>query len=215
MKKQTLVVATLVLTAAALFNVSLRAANAAGRVNKWNVTLQNLQSAYNGEANAQARYVAFAAKADEEGYGEVASLLRALARAEEIHATNYADLIRKMGYKPVATVKAPLVRTTRENLARVATPRKNWAFYDLLPDYIRQAREDRNSKAVQVFEEARAADEAHLTFLKAALNNLEGLKGSNLRAYYVCTVCGYITDHPPAGPCPVCKSPDAKYEVVK
>ncbi len=206
------VMSTLVLAAAALFNVT--PANAAGRVSKWNGTLQNLQSAYNGEANAQARYVAFAARADQEGYGTVASLFRALARAEEIHATNYADLIRKMGYKPVAAVRAPLVRTTWENLARVATPLQNWAFYDLLPDYIRQAREDRNSEAIQVFEEAGAADEAHLVLLNATLKNLDSLKGSKGRAYYVCTICGYIADHPPAGPCPVCKNPDAKYELV-
>ena len=51
-------------------------------------TLDNLQAAFNGESNANARYLAFAKKADEEGYGQVASLFRAAARAEEIHAAN-------------------------------------------------------------------------------------------------------------------------------
>ena len=49
-------------------------------------TLDNLQEAFNGESNANARYLAFAQKADEDGYGEVASLFRAAAKAEEIHA---------------------------------------------------------------------------------------------------------------------------------
>ena len=40
-------------------------------------TLDNLQAAYNGESNASAKYAAFAKKADEEGYGQVASLFRA------------------------------------------------------------------------------------------------------------------------------------------
>src|ERR1700751_4519365 len=37
-------------------------------------TLDNMQAAFNGESNAHARYLAFAAQADREGYGEVASL---------------------------------------------------------------------------------------------------------------------------------------------
>ena len=52
-------------------------------------TLDNLVTAYNGESNAHARYVEFAKKADEDGYGQVASLFRAAARAEEIHAETH------------------------------------------------------------------------------------------------------------------------------
>ena len=37
-------------------------------------TLSNLQEAFNGETNAAARYLAFAGKADAEGYGPVTSL---------------------------------------------------------------------------------------------------------------------------------------------
>ena len=44
-------------------------------------TLDNLQAAFNGESNAHARYLAFADKADQEGYGEVGSLFRAAAKA--------------------------------------------------------------------------------------------------------------------------------------
>ena len=43
-------------------------------------TLENMQAAFNGESNAHAKYLAFAARADSEGYGEVASLFRAAAR---------------------------------------------------------------------------------------------------------------------------------------
>jgi len=44
-------------------------------------TVENLQTAYNGESNAHARYLAFAQKADQEQYGEIASLFRAAAKA--------------------------------------------------------------------------------------------------------------------------------------
>ena len=63
-------------------------------------TLDNLQAGFNGESNAHSRYLAFAEKADQEGYGEVASLFRAAAKAEEVHATNHAAVIKKMGGTP-------------------------------------------------------------------------------------------------------------------
>ena len=47
-------------------------------------TLDNLQTDFNGESNANVRYLAFARKADEERIGEVASLFCAAAKAEEI-----------------------------------------------------------------------------------------------------------------------------------
>ena len=64
-------------------------------------TLDNLQAGFNGESNAHARYLAFAEKADQEEYGEVASLFRAAAKAEEFHAANHAAVIKKSGrYTP-------------------------------------------------------------------------------------------------------------------
>ena len=63
-------------------------------------TVENLQTAFDGESNANAKYLAFAKKADEEGYLMVASLFRAAARAEEIHKNNHADVIKKMGAEP-------------------------------------------------------------------------------------------------------------------
>ena len=74
-------------------------------------TLDNLQAAFDGESNASARYLAFSRKAAEEGYGQVSSLFKAAARAEEIHAANHAVVIKKLGGVPKADVKAPEVKT--------------------------------------------------------------------------------------------------------
>src|SRR5512137_2342735 len=80
------------------------------------ITLDNLQAAYNGESNAKARYEAFAAKADEEGYKSVASAFRAAARSEELHAQKHAKQIEKLGGKPTATIEKAEVGTTAQNL---------------------------------------------------------------------------------------------------
>jgi rubrerythrin len=75
--------------------------------------IEHLQHAYNGESNAHARYLAFAKKADEEGYGQVASLFRAAANAEQVHATRFSETLKKMGQTPKADVKTPEVKSTK------------------------------------------------------------------------------------------------------
>src|ERR1019366_4174424 len=79
-------------------------------------TLDNLQAGFNGESNAHARYLAFAEKADQEGYGEVASLFRAAAKAEKVHSANHAVVIKEMGGTAQAKIETPVVKSTKENL---------------------------------------------------------------------------------------------------
>ena len=66
--------------------------------------LDDLQAAFQGESNANARYEAFAKKADEEGYAQVARLFRAAARAEKIHAASHGQVIRSLGAEPKAEI---------------------------------------------------------------------------------------------------------------
>ncbi len=61
------------------------------------VLIDNLRTAFNNESNAHIRYIEFAAKADGEGWRGVASLFRAAARAEEIHAANHARVLHPLG----------------------------------------------------------------------------------------------------------------------
>ncbi len=54
-----------------------------------NKTDENIKSAFAGESQANRRYLAFAQKADEEGFTQAAKLFRAAAEAETIHALNH------------------------------------------------------------------------------------------------------------------------------
>ena len=103
-------------------------------------TMSNLQAAYNGESNAHARYLAFAKKADAEGYAGAASLFRAAARAEQIHAGNHADVIKKFGRAPEAKLEQPAVKSTRENL-EAALKGESYERDEMYPAFIRDARE--------------------------------------------------------------------------
>src|SRR3974377_925327 len=62
-------------------------------------TLDNLNTAFQGESNAAHRYEAFAKKADAEGYAQAARLFRAAARAESIHRENHKQAILALGGK--------------------------------------------------------------------------------------------------------------------
>lgn len=175
--------------------------------------LANLQTAFNGESNAHARYLAFAKKADAEGYGEVASLFRAAAKAEEIHANNHAAVINKLGGKPEAKIETPDVKTTKENL-EAAIKGETYERDTMYPEFLKQARQVRNIDAIQTFNYAKTAEAEHAKLYTAALKNLDKSKGTKAKNFYVCGVCGYTVEKIDFAKCPSCFSPKEKYETV-
>lgn len=178
---------------------------------KANKTLQNLQAAYNGESNAHAKYLAFAQKADEEGYRGVGSLFRAAARAEQIHLTNHAAVIRELDAEPQATIVTPVVKSTLQNLLASANRGEAYERDTMYPRFIKQAHLDVNLGAVRTFEYARTAEAEHFKLFAAAAKNLENMRDAT--TYYVCPMCGYTT-HDPQTKCPSCGMEKEKYEEV-
>lgn len=175
-------------------------------------TLDNLQEAFNGESNAHHRYAAFAKKADEEGYGQVASLFRAASRAEEIHANNHAAVIRLLGAEPKAAIETPSVRTTKENLA-VAMEGEIYERDKMYPAFVEEAKASRNSAALKTFTYALKTEAEHARLYSVALKNLESMRGK-AATYYVCTICGYTTEKLDFLRCLVCGVTKDKYEAV-
>jgi rubrerythrin len=176
-------------------------------------TLENLQAAFNGESNANARYLAFAKQADSEGYGGVASLFRAAARAEKIHATNHAEVIKELGASPQAKIETPDVKSTRENLA-AAVKGETYERDTMYPDFLKQARADRNSHAVRTLNLAKAAEAEHAKLYVAALAGLDQLKGAKAATYYVCPVCGFTARETKFSKCPSCFTSKEAFETV-
>ncbi len=176
-------------------------------------TLDNLQAAFNGESNAHARYLAFAEKAGQEGYGEVASLFRAAAKAEEVHAANHAAVIKNLGGTSQAKIETPVVKSTKENL-EAAIKGESYERDTMYPQFLKQARAEGNRDAVQTFNYAKTAEGEHAKLYSEALNNLPKLKESKAKDFYVCVVCGYTTTQLDFSKCPSCFSHKDKYEKV-
>jgi rubrerythrin len=175
-------------------------------------TLDNLQAAYNGESNAHERYVAFAEKADEEGFGQVASLFRAAARAEEIHAKAHAEVIKKIGGTPQADIQKPDVKSTRENL-EAALKGETYERDTMYPDFLKVAKAEKNLNAMRTFNYALAAEGEHAKLYKQALDNLDQWKGGE-KEFFVCAVCGYTVTKVDFEKCPSCFAPKEKYEKI-
>lgn len=175
-------------------------------------TLGNLQTAFDGESNAKARYLAFAQKAESEGYGKVASLFRAAARAEDIHANNHAEVIRKLGATPLADVKTPEVKSTADNL-QAAIKGESYERDTMYPDFLKQARDEGNKDAVRTFNLAKEAEAEHARLYTEASSNLAQWKAP-VQPFYICPSCGYTTPALNFEKCPVDFTPKEKFIAV-
>ena len=176
-------------------------------------TMENMQAAYNGESNAHARYLAFAKQADKEGYGQIASLFRAAARAEQVHATNHGAVIQELGGTPKANIEQPVVKSTRENL-EAAIKGETYERDTMYPDFLKQARSDRNARAVRSLNLAKTAEAEHAKLYAAALANIGKLSGTRDAAYYVCPVCGFTVREVDFPKCPSCFTPKEDFEKI-
>ncbi len=154
-------------------------------------TVKNLISAYNGESNANVMYLAFAQKADGEGYKAVGSLFRAAARAEAIHRDNHAKVIQEMGGTPKNNIATPVVKSTAENLTQ-AIKGESYERDTMYPGFIKEAKQVGNKAAVQTFDYALEAETGHAKLYTTAKNNLASWQQAN-RPLFVCPVSGYTT----------------------
>lgn len=176
-------------------------------------TPENLRAAWRSELRDHSRYLAFSQRARAEGYGEVASLFRAAARAEAIHAQNHAAVLRSLGDWVQPRLDFPEVKSTHENLqsAIAEETREHDVIY---PEFLHQAERDDNAAAARTFSLAGTAEAEQAFLFRQALASLNKLKGSVKRTFYVCPVCGYMTEQIAFAKCPSCFSPKQRFEAV-
>ncbi|MBT8366432.1 MAG: rubrerythrin family protein [Deltaproteobacteria bacterium] len=148
---------------------------------------QNLRDAFAGESQANRKYLAFAKKADQEGYGQVAKLFRAAAAAETVHA-----------HAHLRTLKG--INSTADNL-KEAIAGETHEFKSMYPEMIADAKTEDNKGALRSFEYANAVEQVHANLYEKALGEMDGMAAAD---YWVCEVCGYTCEHDAPDECPVC-----------
>lgn len=169
-------------------------------------TIQNLQAAYAEESNAFAHYKACAEKAD------AASLFRAAARSEQIHAANHARVLNSLGVEAKAQPKQPEARSTQDNL-KEAIKDESYERDTMYPEFIKVAREAKLPDAVKTFNQAKTAEAEHAKLFAAMLDKVQSGQKEMKGKYYVCPVCGF-TAQSIDKKCPSCFEVKEKCEVI-
>ncbi|MEN6434421.1 MAG: rubrerythrin family protein [Anaerolineaceae bacterium] len=161
-------------------------------------THDDLMDAFAGESQANRKYLAFAKKAEEEGFTQIAHLFRTVAHAETIHALSHFKVAGK-------------VNSTAENL-KSAIEGETYEFTTMYPEFIADAEAESEARAIKSFTNAMEVEKVHEALYREALENIG--KSSEPYDYYICPVCGYI--HPRNAPekCPVCSTVGTRFEVI-
>jgi rubrerythrin len=161
-------------------------------------TDRNLAYAFAAESKAAARNAAFALKADQEGFGQIARLFRAVSEAESVHARKLLMLMRGK------------VKSTQENL-EAAFEHEIQANVEEYPRLIREAIEEHEGGAEWAFTQTRNVEERHAALYKKALTDLVAERETT---YYVCQVCGYVVEKEAPENCPECGAVRTKFKRI-
>ena len=163
-------------------------------------TDDTLQAAFAGESQANRKYLAFAAKAEAEGYAQVAKLFRAVAAAETIHAHAHLRVMKGVG-------------DTAQNL-RAAIEGERYEFEEMYPKFVQEAKAEGNRGALASFRYALAVEKTHHALYRGALEALGGGKDLDAADIYVCSVCGHTAIGEAPDKCPVCGAAKGKFTTV-
>jgi rubrerythrin len=162
-------------------------------------TENDLKAAFAGESQANRKYLAFAKKAELEGFNNIARLFRTAAEAETIHALGHLNALDG-------------VKSTAENL-RAAVDGETYEYTEMYPPMLDLALKE-NHKAKRMFGYAAKAEAIHARLYKLALEAVAQGKDLEETKFYLCPVCGHIELGNPPNICPICGVKGDKYVQV-
>jgi rubrerythrin len=138
----------------------------------------DLRAAFAGESQAHMRYLIFAEEAEKTDRKNTARLFRAIAYAEQVHATNHFKALGEIGDE-MANLDAAIGGETFE-------------VEEMYPAYyaVAKLQEEKDKIHAGLYQKARQAEEAG-----------EDVK---LDAVHICTECGYTVEGEPPERCPLC-----------
>jgi len=150
--------------------------------------------AYEGEAKAALRLKIFAKKADEEALPQISKLFRVISFSEEIHGERALRMLRE-------------INDTDSNLKESFQSEVHVAgvAYD---NFVELAEEIEDAAALNILSNSRDVEDRHAKLYKNAINHLIGERETT---YYVCQVCGYVSDGILPEVCPVCGAPEDQF----
>ena len=154
------------------------------------MTEENLKAAFAGESQAHMRYLIFADKAEKEGKANLARMFRAIAYAEQVHATNhYRELL--------------MIKESPGNL-QTCIDGETFEVEEMYPAYDAVAELQGENGAARSIHYALEAEKIHAEMYKHAKAKADAGKDVAIGKVYICPVCGYTVEGDAPDKCPVC-----------
>jgi rubrerythrin len=160
---------------------------------------EDLKEAFAGESQANQKYRAFAARAEQDGYPNIARLFRTTAEAERLHAEGHLKALDGVG-------------STADNLA-AAIAGETYEFTEMYPPMLKRAIES-GHKAKRMFGYAVEAEAVHARLYALALEAVQQGRDLSETKFYLCPVCGHIEFGEPLESCPICGAKASKFVLV-
>ena len=154
------------------------------------MTESNLKAAFAGESQAHMKYLIFSQVAEKEGRPNIARLFKAIAYAEQVHATNHLKVLGGIG-------------KTSGNLEE-AISGETFEVDEMYPAYKAEAELQQEKDAVRSTHYALEAEKIHASMY--ALARSQAAAGSDITVgnIYICPTCGYTVEGTTPDACPVC-----------
>jgi rubrerythrin len=161
------------------------------------MTNKDLTEAFAGESQAHMKYMIFSDVAAKEGKKNIARLFKAIACAEQIHATNH---YRTMGE----------IKTTPENL-QAGIDGEHYEVNEMYPAYLAVSKLQEEKDATRSFHGALEAEKIHEVMYSDAKKLADKGEDIDVGKIYICSVCGYTTTNQAPEKCPICGAPKSKF----
>lgn len=160
-------------------------------------TLENLKEAFAGESQANRKYLAFALKAEQEGYINAAKMFKAAAEAETIHAHAHLKAMQGIG-------------TTAENL-KEGVKGETFEFESMYPKMVEEAEAAGEKEALKSFTYAMKAEEVHARLYQQILDNLDSKEELT---FHLCKICGNV-ELKPVDNCFICGAGEKAFKIIE
>ena len=161
------------------------------------MTKANQKAAFAGESQAHMKYLAFADKADKDGFPNVARLFRATAYAEQVHAINHLKVFKGIG-------------KTSDNL-EAAIGGENYEVEEMYPAFVAVAEMQKEKGAVRYNNWAMEAEKVHAGLYGKAKTSVEAGQDIGEGHVHVCSLCGWTGEGEAPDECPLCGAKKDKF----
>jgi len=162
------------------------------------MTKEFLEAAFAGESMAHMKYLIFAERAEKDGLSNLARLFRAIAYAEQVHATNHYRELGKI-YDAAGNLQSCI-------------DGENFEVEEMYPVYHHAAEFQGEAGAVRSTHYALEAERIHEAMYKDAKATVADGSDLSLGTVHICPVCGYTVEGQPPEFCPVCGAKRDKFK---